>query len=164
MENDQLVIDGIRYSIDDIGRHPEELAVYKSAEKSNQDVLAFHGEFSPYSNFHCNEFTINSQLFHSSEQFIQYQKVLMSGDSYTANKILLRDSPLEAKKLGYKINGFDINRWKNDGYSICLERIRTKFVKSHNLLQMLRSTSPKLLVEASSDRTWERVYLLETMR
>ena len=153
MDNDILVINGICYSINDVGQLPKELTAYKAAKKTNNDVIAFHGEFSPFSNFHRSPFTVNDQSFHSSQQFIQYQKALLSGDSYTANKVLQCDTPLAAKKLGCKINGFDNQHWKSDGYSICLEGIRAKFIQNHNLLQMLKATSPKLLVEANTDCT-----------
>ena len=67
MENDILVINGIRYSINDVGQLPEELAAYKAAQKTNDHVIAFHGKFSPFSNFHRSPFTVNDQSFHSSE-------------------------------------------------------------------------------------------------
>ena len=45
LENDILVLDGNRYTIDDIATLPEEVAAYKSAQKVNDSRLAFHGEF-----------------------------------------------------------------------------------------------------------------------
>ena len=69
----------------------------KAAEKTNDTHLVFAGDLSPYSNFHYSPFEINSQQFHSAEQWIQYQKALMFGDSYTANRILLADTPIEYK-------------------------------------------------------------------
>ena len=37
---------------------------------------------------------------------------------------------------------------------MCLEGIRAKFFQNHNLFLLLKETSPKLLVEASTDRIW----------
>ena len=60
--------------------------------------------------------------------------------------------PYESKRLGYHVNGFDIGRWKNEGYDLCLEGIRAKFVQNPPLLNMLKSTEPKVIVESSLDR------------
>ena len=52
MENDKLVINGIKYGLEDLNKLPAELAPYKAAEKSNDQYIAFQGELLPYSNFH----------------------------------------------------------------------------------------------------------------
>ena len=52
LENDVLILNGGRYTLDDIAKLPEEVAAYKSAQKVDDNRLAFHGEFSPFSNFH----------------------------------------------------------------------------------------------------------------
>ena len=123
LQGDKLIIKGIKYTVDTICNLPPELAAYKAAEISNDTHLAFHGEHSPYSNFHPSPFNINGDNFHSSEQFIQYQKALMFSNSVVANEILGCETPLEAKKLGYKVNGFDRNKWSADGYTACLDGI-----------------------------------------
>ena len=153
-EGDALVINGIRYTANDIGKLPEDLAVYKVAEKSDTKRLAFHGEWSPYSNFHNAPFTVNGQKYNTSKHCIKFQKALLFGDSHTANLILQTDSPYKVKKLGYQISGFDMARWKNERYSLCFNGIKEKFVQNPILLQMLKTTTPKIIVEASSDRLW----------
>ena len=92
--------------------------------------------------------------FHSLEQWIQYQKCLLSGNSYTANLILQCNDPLEAKRLGYRVKVFDIDRWKEVGYNVCYTRIKEKFIQNLLLMNMLKTTSPKLLAVASNDRLW----------
>ena len=52
LENDTLILDGNRYTIDDIATLPKEVAAYKSAQKVDENRLTFHGEFGPFSNFH----------------------------------------------------------------------------------------------------------------
>ena len=76
----------------------------------------------------------------------------MFGDRYTANLILKCDSPLEAKQLRYKISGVNQNRWKMDGFEICLDGLEEKFNQNPLLMSMLTATKPKLLVEASTDK------------
>ena len=124
------------------------------AEKSNNTHLVFTGELSPYSNFHHSPFVVNGQRFHSSEQWVQYQKALTFGDSFTANQILQCETPLECKKLSYNINGVDKEKWMNMGYELCFDGIREKFLQNPPLLSMLKTTSPKILAEATTDRLW----------
>ena len=121
--NDKLLINGNSYQIEDISKLPADLAAYKVAEKSNKTHLVFAGELSPYSNFHHSPFVVNGQRFHSSEQWVQYQKALTFGDSFTANQILQFETPLECKILSYNINGVDKEKWMNMGYELCFDGI-----------------------------------------
>ena len=97
LENDKLIINGIGYTLNGLGKLPPDLAAYKAAEKTDSETIVFQGELSPWSNFHHAPFTINNQRFTTSEHWIQFQKALLFGDSITANKILQCDTPYEAK-------------------------------------------------------------------
>ena len=103
--------------------------------------------------FTPSHFTIKNHTFHSAEQWIQYQKSLMFGDSYTANLILCSESTIDTKRLSHKITGVD-QQCKLDGYEKCATGIIAKFNQNPLLKSMLASTKPKLLVEASTDRIW----------
>ena len=79
---------------------------------------------------------------------------LFFGDTHTANLILQAESPYEVKKLSYQIKDVDLHRWQNEGFEICFEGIKAKFVQNESLLKMLKTTAPLTLVEASKDRMW----------
>ena len=119
MINDKLIINGTAYGVEDIPNLPPDLAAYKAAEKSNDTHLVFTGGLSPCSDLHRSPFMLNGQQFHSSEQWIQYQKALAFGDSYTANLILQSETAIECKRLSYRINGVDAEKWCNEGYELC---------------------------------------------
>ena len=85
LQGDKLVVDGVKYTVDTLGSLPLELSAYQAAEKRNDEALVFHGEWSPYSNFHFSPFSVDGILFRSAEHYIQYQKSLYFGDSITAN-------------------------------------------------------------------------------
>ena len=61
---------------------------------------------------------------------------------------------LEAKRIGYQVKGFDPKLWNDNGYEICYQGIKAKFDQNADLYKMLKTTSPKLLVESSTDKTW----------
>ena len=155
LEGDKLVINRVKYGIEDIGKLPANLSVYLAAEKSDSKTIVFHGELSPYSNFHSSPSTIKNEKFHSTEQWIQYQKCLWSGDSYTANMILKSEDPLKAKHLSSRIKDYDPERWRNDGHNVCFTSIKEKFVQNQLLMNMLKATKPKTLTKASNDKVWE---------
>ena len=154
LDGDKLLINGIRYGVDELDRLPPENVAYKAAEKSNDSNIIFARELSPYSNFHPSSFTIDGKTYHSSEQYIQYQKALTFGDSCMANKILNVETTIECRRLSYQINGMEADHWCNDGYDICYEGVKQKFLQNDNLLSVLKTTAPKILVEATPDRLW----------
>ena len=154
LERDILIIHGTRYSINDLANLPSELAAYQLVEKSNETHLVLAGELSPYSNFHPSSFIINGQCFHSSEQWVQYQKALTFGDNFMVNKILNSETAIECKCLSYQINSVDNDKWCNEGYEVCYNGIREKFIQNPSSLSMLKTTSPKILVKATTDQLW----------
>ena len=128
---DKIMINGLKYGIDKLHHLPAGLEAYRAAQCMDDDTITFHGELSPYSNFHPSPFTINGHTYHSAKQWIQYTKSMMFGDSYTANLILRCDNALEAKKLSHQINGVDHNKWKLEGYEACFPGLKEKFLKIH---------------------------------
>ena len=79
---------------------------------------------------------------------------MLFGDSFTANQILVSSTPFQAKRLGYQVSGFDTCTWKDEGYELWKDGINEKFQQNLPLLQMLKTTHPKTLVEASADKQW----------
>ena len=154
LQGDKLVVDGTKYTVDTLGNLPLELAAYQAAEKRDDKALVFHGEWSPCSNFHPSPFTIDGIEFKSVEHYKQYEKSLLFRDSVMANNILKSETPLDAKRLRYNISEFNIQRWINEGYDLCVKGIREKFLQNAPLKEMLKGTSSLILAEASKDKTW----------
>ena len=46
----------------------------------------------------------------------------------------------------------DNDKWKSVGYELCFDGIREKFLQNPPLLAMLKTTTPKILAEATTDR------------
>ena len=77
---------------------------------------------------------------------------MLFGDSNIANQILRSSTPVECKRLSYYIHGANQAKWKNEGFDLCLDGIRAKFSQDRDLYAMLKTTKPKVLVEASNDK------------
>ena len=73
------------------------------------------------------------------------------GDSLTANQIFQCVDAFEAKRLGYRVTGFDMQQWKEEGYDLCIEGIRAKFHQNYYLMMILKSTGTKIIIEATRD-------------
>ena len=48
----------------------------------------------------------------------------------------------------------DNEKWKSVGYELSFDGIREKFLQNPPLLAMLKTTTPKILAEATTDRLW----------
>ena len=85
MEGDNLIIKGKTYTIDNLSNLPEEINGYNSM--CNQHSIGFFGELNPMSNFHHCEFVVDTEKYHSLEQFIQLQKAKFFDYHKTAKTI-----------------------------------------------------------------------------
>ena len=74
LDGPHLVIDGKRYNRDNLHTLPADLDATTLCSKTNEEVLAFFGELHPLSNFHQCSFNVENNMFHSSEQYIQWKK------------------------------------------------------------------------------------------
>ena len=163
MSGDKLIINGVSYTVIDLNKLPSDLAPYLVVQKENVEYIAFRGELSPWSNFHISPFVLNDQHYHSAEQWIQFQKAMLFGNSHTANQILQSSMPQECKRLSHYIHGIDHEKWRNEGFNLCLDGLRAKFTQNKDLIAMLKTTEPKLLIEASNDKLWGTGILLKDL-
>ena len=123
LPGDHLIINSITYTVDEINKLPNNLAPYLAVQKENAEHIVFHRELSPWSNFHRSLFVLNGQQYHSAEQWIQFQKAMLFGDSNIANQILRSSTPQECKQLSHYMHGVDHATWKNEGSDLCLDGI-----------------------------------------
>ena len=86
LEGGKLIIQGKSYSSKTVHLLPEPLTGYSVTSKESDSHIGFFGELNPLSNFHPAPFTHEGINFHSSEQWIQYQKAKLFSDDHTAQK------------------------------------------------------------------------------
>ncbi|MBW0102346.1 NADAR family protein [Pseudonocardia sp. KRD291] len=100
-------------------------------------------------------FTVDGQMYRSTEQYMMERKADLFGDTATAARILDADSPAEAKQLGREARGFDSATWRRHRFDIVVRGNEAKFGQDDALAEHLRSTGDTVLVEASpDDRVW----------
>ena len=156
LEDNHLIIHGVRYGVEDLHKLPSELSGFHASSETSleENVHAFFGELSPFSNFHKAPFVLEDINFFCTEQFIQWKKATLFNDTDNANRILVSSSAQECKELGKGIIGSNEDTWKREAEDLCYPGILAKFEQNHCLKEMLLSTGNQEIVEASYDTTW----------
>ena len=147
---------GTTYTVDDLHKLPNDLSGFHASSKTdtNNTVIAFFGELSPFSNFHKSPFQLKEQEYHCSEQFIQEQKALLFNNTETAESIIISTTALKCKEKGKEIKGFKEETWRRKAEDLCLPGIQAKFESNKCLADMLLSTCGQQIVEATYDTMW----------
>lgn len=115
----------------------------------------FWKSYSPFSQWHPANFTINELSFNCAEQYMMYMKATLFNDEETAEKILNAVTPSEQKSLGRKVKNFDKELWESNCKKFVYDANYAKFTQNPELLGKLLKTKGTTLVEASpSDCIW----------
>ncbi len=100
-------------------------------------------------------FVVNGTEYLHAEGFMMAAKARLFGDRASLEKILQADNPAVAKQLGRLVNNFEEELWAERRYELVVEGNLAKFSQTPLLAGYLRSTAPKVLVEASPrDLVW----------
>ena len=117
------------------------------------NMIAFYGKNSPYSNFYYVEFEYKGYKVTSSEQAFMLEKALLFDESMV-KAILATTDPRAIKRLGRKVRNFDEKKWNKVRYDIMVDILLAKF-STEPLKAQLLSTGDELMVEASpNDKIW----------
>ena len=99
MEGSTLIIQGKHYTEENLYQLPESINGFNATSRKDAHTLVFFRELNGFSNFHPSNFEYSGIMYHSSEQLIQYMKVIYFNDEDTASAILKSDTPLDCKQL-----------------------------------------------------------------
>ena len=138
MDGSTLVLQGKKFTRDNIHQLPEKLSGFNCTSKSNKDTICYFGELNPFSNFHKCTFEVAGVRYSTSEQFIQHTKAQFFEDNRTASAIMNAITPRECKQVSKNITGYDA----------------AKFFQNPELAKMFEITGNKLLVEACYEKLW----------
>jgi len=115
-------------------------------------VLFWGGEFSQW---YPSYFTIEGVEYNCTEQYMMQQKAKLFGDTRMEKRIMETTSPREQKRLGRLVKGFEVDKWENIAFDVVKRGNIAKFSQNPELLEVLKSTKGKEIVEASpEDKIW----------
>ena len=145
LQGNQLIIKGRNNTTKTIHQLPDKLSGFHSTSKTNYTSIGFFGELKVFSIFHPAPFSLNGMTFHSSEQYIQYQKAKLFADSFNIDNILNSEDAAEAKRIARDIKGFDYRKWKDNAKNLCKTGILAKFLQNPRLMDKLVNMERKPL-------------------
>ena len=148
MEGSHVVLDGIHYYRENIHTLPPELSADKVTSETNDEVVAFFGDF------HSCKLDFEGETFHSSEQLIQLKKAELFRDQAARERILNSTDAQDSKEIAMDIANYNREEWNKSAENLCYEGICQKFVQNPSLQNYLLDTGNKTLVEASYDNVW----------
>lgn len=117
----------------------------------------------PFSQWHESDFELDGVEYGCAEQYMMAEKARLFEDDETLDMIMESDDPLQQKKLGRAVHGFDLAKWQeedDDNYMpFCWNAVwrgnMAKFSQNPGLLEELLATKGTTLVEASPrDKIW----------
>ena len=149
----KLNIDGAIYTCDSINNIPSAVVDKLNNEKKDNEKLVYFSPQSEFSNMHPSPFTVDNVTYSSAEQYIQSQKASLFNDDATEKKIMLTDSPYEAKKFGHRVAHYDDNKWRHNAERIAVRGVYEKFRQNSKLSQKLLQLNVDLY-EGSTDTLW----------
>jgi ribA/ribD-fused uncharacterized protein len=101
------------------------------------------------------EFEEHGIIYKTAEHYMMAMKAKLFQDENIFEKIVSKTSPKDVKDLGRQIKNFDPEVWDERKYNIVKGGNYHKFSQNKELLEFIRQTRGKVLVEASPvDRVW----------
>ncbi len=154
---DTLMIDGSRYTTDDLYKLPPELDPARIATEEVGDMLVFFGGQSPFSNFHESKFMVNGVTYDCNERLYVHSKAVFAEDIDAINAVMSADTPQNIKHISDALNSkINIKMWMDSMANKAMkEGVNAKFSQSIYLKDFLVKTGKKVLVEANPrDTHW----------
>ena len=94
-------------------------------------------------------------MYCCAEQFMMAEKARMFGDEEMLSKIMESTDPKEMKAYGRAVRNFDKDLWESACFEVVKKGNSAKFSQNPQLLEFLKGTKKRILVEASPrDRIW----------
>ena len=154
LDEDTLVLCGVSYTKDNLGRLPEDLSGFKSSSKTKDNKFGFYGNMNRFSNFYPCKFFRDGRAYNCTEQFIQFQKAKFFNADSVAENILLASSGLECKQLARDIPNYNHENWKLAAKEKCEGGITAKFMQNLTIQNLLKETGYAIIVECCHDTLW----------
>lgn len=123
------------------------------------------GSYRYMSNFYPCTFTMSHECiggdgntvytYPTSEHAIMHIKARLMGDAAVASRILVAETPHEAKRLGRSVKPWNQELWTATVKAIAVAVLTEKFRQNEDLARMLRETGNEFIAEAAPrDNIW----------
>jgi N-glycosidase YbiA len=122
-------------------------SIHKSTTMDKIEFSSKSAQFSEFSNFYPATFEIAGVTYPTVEHYFQCQK--FPTDPVLQSRIRNAEKPQQAKRLGKTKSSHFRTDWNEARDEIMWEGLMGKFSQNPELMELLRSTDGKMLVEKS---------------
>ncbi len=136
----------------------EKRNLQRKNDMNKSDFIFFWHEYDEngcFSQWFQREFVVDDIVYLNCEQYMMAQKALLFNDRVNYNKIMRAASPVECKKYGRLVEGFDETIWQSKSEEIIYNGNYAKFLQNKDLKEKLLATGDKILAEASP---YDKIY------
>ena len=154
MYEDTLIINNIRYSVNDLDNLPDDVHPKKFCTKSNDTTEVFGGilsEHSTLSNWSPSQIEYNSNVYVNLEQAYMHIKALENGDNVAARKIRYTKDPQEIKRIGSKLAVYNNEKWNTIRHGVMHDLVKAKFMQNEEMARELIQTGNRKLGEIGKE-------------
>lgn len=164
----QISINGKKFSTDSLHRLPKELSPHSVYTPRSDKALVFFTRYSPFSNHYACRFDLEGLTFSCVEQYLAVQRAHLAKDKILARRAMESKDPADHKMILNQLHNDNRDEWRDKAPDFILEASRAKFMQNPLLKDLLMSTYPLRIGEASKDTFWgiglplESQHILET--
>ena len=136
MYEDTLIINNIRYLVNDLDNLPDDVHPKKFCTKSNDTTEVFGGilsEHSTLSNWSPSQIEYNSNVYVNLEQAYMHIKALDNGENVAARKIRYTKDPWEIKRIGSKLAVYNNEKWNTIRHGVMHDLVKAKFMQNEEM-------------------------------
>ena len=150
MYENTLILNNIRYTINDLDKLPEDVHPKNFCTKSNDTTEVFGGilsEHSTFSNWSPSQIKYNNHVYINLEQAYMHIKALENGDSAAARKIHYTKDPREIKRIGSNLTVKKNEKWNTIRHGVMHDLVKAKFMQNNEKAQEFIQTGNRKLGE-----------------
>ena len=152
---DVLLVEGDRYTIDELDKLPEKIRPEKTVVKTNGKTTVFFRRDAFMSNFYPSPMNIDNVEYSCVEQYYMAEKAKKFDDQETKEKIMNSKNPNEINFFGKSVKGFNQNAWNDVAIEAMKTGVKEKFAQNPKLAEFLEKTGETQIGEGSEkDLTW----------
>ncbi len=150
-----IIIDNVkRYTLRNVIDLPKEIDYMSACFRETLESYAWFGILHGFSNFHWAPFTINKVTYYMTEQYISVQLAKEAKDEDAVVDLLNLQDSFEMKKRCKEIKGYSKEAWESKCGEVAYVGNKAKYDQNPYFAELLVSTHPKVLAEASMEEPW----------
>lgn len=150
----QLELNDETYQFSELESLPTEIRPSTLSTPRSESALAFFSKHSYFSNHFLSDMEIDGQIFSCMEQYLAFQRAILSEKQSVIRKARQARDPLQAKYILNLLREDHADEWNGLVEEVTLEGLRAKFEQNTTLKTFLDDTGNLQIGEASDNPRW----------